>query len=432
VTDYMPVGAGEGEYLSDTSHNKIKAALASLRGTVATKQQGLGAHVDEAIGCVQSELDLVLSEHAGMADDLLRAYEQLGIVFEVTSRLSSADDPEDVVRLFVESLSITYQDMELFSAESADNDALVWAPRLPEGAAHYAAIVHACVESRRAVVEKFETPTFGIAEIMAAPVFAGDEFVCAIVFANSGKARRFDASDMSLIDALVSVCGDLLRNYQLAASLRAFSMDTVKALVSAVDQKDQYTSGHSNRVGRYAKLLAAEIGMTGHRLQMLEWAALLHDVGKIGIRDDVLKKPGKLTDEEFEHIKEHPVRSYDVVKEIPQMSEALGGVRHHHEKYNGKGYPDGLAGEDIPLDARIILVADVFDALTTTRSYRKSFSFDKALAIIAEEAGTVGDPKLVPIFERVIRREVAARRIQISPWTGPNGSSPGDCEEAGS
>ncbi len=114
------------------------------------------------------------------------------------------------------------------------------------------------------------------------------------------------------------------------------------------------------------------------------------------------------------------------------MSEALGGVRHHHEKYNGKGYPDGLAGEDIPLDARIILVADVFDALTTTRSYRKSFSFDKALAIIAEEAGTVGDPKLVPIFERVIRREVAARRIQISPWTGPNGSSPGDCEEAGS
>lgn len=184
-------------------------------------------------------------------------------------------------------------------------------------------------------------------------------------------------------------------------------MDLVRALVSAVDQKDQYTSGHSNRVGFYSRLLGVKLGLKDDDLQMLEWSALLHDVGKIGIRDDVLKKPGKLTKEEFEHIKEHPVRSYEVVRQIPQLKGALAGVRHHHERLDGSGYPDGLAGDEIPLQARIVLVADIFDSLTTTRSYRKAFSWEKALEILHEEAGSVGDPKLVELFDAIIRDEVS-------------------------
>lgn len=138
---------------------------------------------------------------------------------------------------------------------------------------------------------------------------------------------------------------------------------------------------------------------------MLEWSALLHDVGKIGIRDDVLKKAGKLTEEEFNHIKEHPVRSFEVVSRVPQLRSALDGIRHHHERYDGKGYPDGLKGEGIPLQARIIQVADIFDALTSSRSYRKAFDWQKALNIIAEESGTVVDPHLGAIFTRMIRRK---------------------------
>ncbi|HNO77775.1 MAG TPA: HD-GYP domain-containing protein [Phycisphaerae bacterium] len=394
-------------------HIQINEELASLRKAVACCLPSTNEVVDRVIESVQSQIDLVFSEHTGLADDLIRAYEQLGIVFEVTRRLSTADTREDVVRLFVDSLRITYQDMRLYSLSLDKNDMLLWTDGPPHNAEEMAGEVRACIYQQRAVVKVFEHPISDVLEIMVSPVFVGDEFVCAIVFANDGKNRRFDASDMSLIDALVSVCGDLLRNYELADRLRELSIDTVKALVSAVDQKDEYTSGHSNRVGHFAKLLGQAIGLTGNRLQMLEWAALLHDVGKIGIRDDVLKKPGKLTDEEFEHIKEHPVRSYDVVKAIPQMAGALGGVRHHHERFDGRGYPDGLAGEGIPLDARIILVADVFDALTTTRSYREAFGFEKALAILREDAGKVGDPKLVPVFEELIRHELASGRLKV-------------------
>ncbi len=399
--------------MQQMKHIEINEALAGLGSYAAAGPPELGAMVDQVIETVRSQLDVVFSEHAGMADELIRAYEQLGIVFEVISRLAGAESQDDVVRLFVDSLQITYQDMKLYSAERVKGGTLIWTPKMPPRGGEFSDTITACTGGRRAVVKVFDDVVDEVAEIMAAPVFAGEKFVCAIVFVSDGNGRRFDASDMSLIDALVSVCGDLLRNYELADRLRDLSIDTVRALVSAVDQKDEYTSGHSNRVGHYSKLLGEELGLSGSRLQMLEWAALLHDVGKIGIRDDVLKKPGKLTDEEFEHIKEHPVRSYDVVKAIPQMAEALGGVRHHHERFDGRGYPDGLAGEDIPLDARIILVADVFDALTTTRSYRKAFEFEKALTILREEAGTVGDPEIVPLFEKIIRREIAVGRLSI-------------------
>jgi HD-GYP domain-containing protein (c-di-GMP phosphodiesterase class II) len=179
-------------------------------------------------------------------------------------------------------------------------------------------------------------------------------------------------------------------------------MDTVRTLVEAVDQKDPYTSGHSNRVGYYAKLLAAELGFDEEQLCVLEWSALLHDVGKIGIRDDVLKKPGKLTDEEFDHIKEHPVRGYNVVRNNPHMREAIDGVLYHHERYDGRGYPRGLVGEAIPLQARIIQIADIFDALTTTRSYRDAFHWRRALEILKQEAGSVVDPQLCTVFVTLI------------------------------
>lgn len=141
---------------------------------------------------------------------------------------------------------------------------------------------------------------------------------------------------------------------------------------------------------------------------MLQWASLLHDVGKIGIRDNVLKKEGKLTPEEFGHIREHPVRSHKVVQEVPQLLQALDGILHHHERYDGSGYPSGLKGEQIPLQARIIQIADVFDALTSNRSYRKAFDWQRALEILQEEAGKTVDPRLQKTFDALIRETLAA------------------------
>ncbi len=243
-----------------------------------------------------------------------------------------------------------------------------------------------------------------IVEVLAAPVFCAEELVFVIVVARGPDTDEFRASDMNLADVLTAYCGDLIANFRLHHQLRQISVDLVRSLVSTVDQKDPYTSGHSIRVGYYATLLGCAIGLDAEALQMLEWSALLHDVGKIGIRDEVLKKTGRLTAEEFEHIKEHPIRSSEVVGRVPQLANALDGIRHHHEHYDGSGYPDGLAGEEIPFQARIVQVADVFDALTSSRSYRKSFHWEKALRILTEESGTTVDPGLAKIFCELIRQ----------------------------
>jgi hypothetical protein len=239
-------------------------------------------------------------------------------------------------------------------------------------------------------------------QAIIAPLFAGDEFVAQLILWRVPSTRGWESGDMLLLGALASFCGDVIRNFRLLQKLQRISMDTVRTLVEAVDQKDPYTSGHSNRVGYYAKLLGAELGFDEEQLCVLEWSALLHDVGKIGIRDEVLKKPGKLTDEEFDHIKEHPVRGYNVVRNNPHMREAVDGVLYHHERYDGRGYPKGLAGEAIPLQARIIQIADIFDALTTTRSYRDAFHWRRALEILNEEAGSVVDPQLCTVFVALI------------------------------
>ena len=356
---------------------------------------------------MQRELALVLREHAGMTDELLRAYEQLGIVFDVTRKLPTVHSEQSVVQLFLDSLRVTYRNKKVWHIRKDSTGALNWMGRKAPAPRPLNTAVTECSETSRVVVRRFDTPVDGVSEILCAPVRAGSDLVCVIAITHGASARPFESGDMSLVEALMLYLGDVVRNLRLVIELRGLSMDMVRALVSAVDQKDTYTSGHSNRVGFYARLLGVELGLDDHELQMLEWSALLHDVGKIGIRDDVLRKPGKLTAEEFEHIKEHPVRSYEVVRQVPQLAGALAGVRHHHERMDGSGYPDGLSGEDIPLQARIIQVADIFDSLTTTRSYRRAFGWEKALDILHEEAGSVGDPVLVDLFDTIIRREIS-------------------------
>jgi HD-GYP domain-containing protein (c-di-GMP phosphodiesterase class II) len=147
-------------------------------------------------------------------------------------------------------------------------------------------------------------------------------------------------------------------------------------------------------------------------------------VGKIGIRDDVLKKPGRLTDQEFAHIQSHPVRSAEVIRQIPHLKEAMGGVRHHHEHYDGSGYPDGLAGEAIPLQARVIQIGDVFDALTTTRPYRPAYDWSRALEILAKERGKTVDPELSVLFDRLIRRMVEQHPDAIAEIRRAMGQTP--------
>lgn len=372
--------------------------------------------VSDLVTPLSSALDRVLAEHEGMADELLSVYEQLGIVFDVTKRLPTVRRESEVLDMFVDSLQRSFAQRSVSVLRPGRDGS--WLPdgNTPSPADWIVSVVTFACDTRSVIVERPPQDASGdaIVEALVGPVFAGEEIACAIILQRTHETPAFSAGEMLIIESLSTFCGDLIRNHRLMRELREMSISMVRSLVSAVDQKDEYTSGHSLRVGYYATALGRELGLDDVDLQMLQWSALLHDVGKIGIRDDVLNKNGRLTDEEFSHIKEHPVRSHRVVRTIPQLADALDGVLYHHERYDGTGYPAGLKGENIPLQARIIQIADVFDALTSSRSYRGAYDWTTALAILQEESGKTVDPRLQGIFSRLIRAEL---EHDPSAWT---------------
>jgi putative nucleotidyltransferase with HDIG domain len=191
---------------------------------------------------------------------------------------------------------------------------------------------------------------------------------------------------------------------QFAAQEVAYAA-TMAALCQAVETKDFYTRGHSERVSRGSAMIAREVGMRASRVEAIRYAGMLHDVGKMGVPTSVLQKSGPLTEEELAAIQLHPVRGLEIVREIGFLDEALAGIMHHHERIDGLGYPMGLAGDEIPEFARVIAVADAFDAMTSNRSYRGARSIGDAVADLRKWSGTQFDPALVDAFVAALSRE---------------------------
>lgn len=191
---------------------------------------------------------------------------------------------------------------------------------------------------------------------------------------------------------------------QFAEQQKAYEA-TVGALCQAVETKDFYTRGHSDRVSRGSVMIAREIGMRGERVEAIRYAGMLHDVGKLGVPTKVLQKTGKLTEEEYAAIQLHPMRGLDIVREIGFLDEALAGIMHHHERIDGRGYPMGLAGDEIPEFARVLAVADAFDSMTSTRSYRGARPVAEAIEELRKWSGTQFDPAFVDAFVAALKRE---------------------------
>jgi HD-GYP domain-containing protein (c-di-GMP phosphodiesterase class II) len=195
-----------------------------------------------------------------------------------------------------------------------------------------------------------------------------------------------------MTDQIERFIGDLQRSAQ---ENRELFLGTVKGLAAAIDGKDPYTRGHSERVSRFSMAIAQRLGLSDEETEKIRISALLHDVGKIAIDDNILKKPSALTDEEYEIMKGHPQKGYKIMNQIPAMKEFLPGMYMHHEMVNGMGYPQGLKGDEIPLMGKIVAVADTFDAMTTDRPYQKAMKFEDALARIESFVGTRYDPAVV-------------------------------------
>lgn len=216
-----------------------------------------------------------------------------------------------------------------------------------------------------------------------------------------GSDEAISSWDIQLFEAAAGFIATYLENVALFEEQRRLFLGTLQALTAAIDAKDRYTRGHSERVAHVSSLIAREIGMTEDEVERIRIAGLVHDVGKIGVPESVLTKQGRLSDAEFDAIKRHPQIGYGILQDIPPLQDVLPGVLHHHERWDGGGYPSGLSGEHIPLQARIIAVADTFDAMSSTRSYRPAMPRAKVLAEMQRCAGSQFDPALVPAFLRL-------------------------------
>ncbi len=234
-------------------------------------------------------------------------------------------------------------------------------------------------------------------QLLAVPLTRGRQLL-GCLFAMDKRVDEFNSVDSKLLGSIGDESAVYLENTSLFEDVHELVMGLLHSLTSAVDAKDAYTCGHSERVALISRHLALAAGMSEQQADRIYMAGLLHDVGKIGVPEGVLQKTGKLTAEEFEQIKRHPDVGARILRDIKQIEDLIPGVLRHHERYDGKGYPGGLAGDAIPLMGRIICLADCFDAMTSSRTYRKALPVEVALMEIRRCAGTQFDPMLADAF----------------------------------
>jgi putative nucleotidyltransferase with HDIG domain len=256
------------------------------------------------------------------------------------------------------------------------------------------------------------------------PVIVKQELIGMVFTGPKLNGREYKSFELDILSSLCNSAGTGVENLRLFEALQATYISTVKALMSIVEAKDAYTKGHTERVADYALALARKMKLDREGLRDLAFAAVLHDIGKLVIYEKVLNKPGSLNDEEWELLKSHPEIGASIIENMEFLSAAVPLVRHHHERFDGAGYPDGLKGEDIPLGARIIAVADSYDAMTTDRSYRAALSKEIALGTMKSKAGTQFDADVVKNFVELI--EIDKYRVRDnSKDIGVNDIPPG-------
>ena len=245
---------------------------------------------------------------------------------------------------------------------------------------------------------------FQTRSILTVPLVARGKVVGVLQLLNPTDRAGFEPDDLRRMQLFAGPLAHALANAKLYAQQKEIFVDTVTALSEAIEKRDPYTGGHVRRVVIYSLLLGHELGLAREDLETIRLAATLHDVGKIAVPDQVLRKPGRLEGEEFDVMQRHAEDGAEIVARIRSLRHLLPGVRSHHERIDGKGYPDGLAGEELGRLPRIIGVADTYDAMTTDRPYRKALSVEAAASEIEAHSGTQFCPEVAAAFRRLYER----------------------------
>ncbi|MCG3173397.1 MAG: Chemotaxis response regulator protein-glutamate methylesterase [Myxococcota bacterium] len=239
---------------------------------------------------------------------------------------------------------------------------------------------------------------------MAVPLRMDGKLSGYLCVGSANPNRRYNEGQRRLLAIIGSKAGIAIDNARLYEDLKRMFRETIQGLAMALEAKDDYTRGHSDRVTEYSRMIAIGMKLPQRDVEIITNSGLMHDIGKMGIAPEELHKPGKLTDDEYERLKKHPEMGARILGPVSFLEEVVPGVIHHHERWDGQGYPAGLKGEEIPLPARVLAVADAYDAMTSDRSYRKALGHDMAVSELRKHSGTQFDPRIVEVFIHEIER----------------------------
>jgi GAF domain-containing protein len=422
IVSYAVRGLADGEELARFCQaNRLDKAL-TLRASVQearfdasqadTVRQIVRLLIDDA-----SERHAASNEIAALSADLSGTYEELSLVYKIAAGMTVTERPDEYLR------NIGIELLEVVGAESL---ALRFFPHdQPLDSQHIslgAELTSPTAEERLwdELLARFETRTDPIVDnmlagesdqfrslagsrvrrLVAVPMVRNGRLIGAILAMNKVRGD-FDSTDIKLIKSVADEAAVFTENAFLYEDLQQLLIGMLRALTSSIDAKDPYTCGHSERVALIASRIAASAGLDAYTVGRIYLAGLLHDIGKIGVPEAVLTKPGRLTADEFGQMKKHPEVGAHILSGIKQVQDLVAGVLYHHERMDGKGYPQKLAGPAVPMFGRIVGLADCFDAMTSDRTYRRALPLEATLAEIRRCAGTQFDPRIVEAFLRL-------------------------------
>ncbi|CAN5399707.1 hypothetical protein BH10PLA1_BH10PLA1_02520 [soil metagenome] len=359
----------------------------------------------------QVRLNSLEGELESLSGQLSNTYEELSLIYQISSGMRINRRPQD---FFKQACLDVLEVMEVrgVGVALAANTDLKLEPvlyghfSLPPGSVHKLAdqLMKIISEKKSLLLcndlskdKNFSWLAEHGKQLIAVP-FQRQDKILGCMFAIDKATADFDSVDSKLLNSIANESAIYLENAMLFDDVHGLMMGLLHSLTAAVDAKDPYTCGHSERVALFSRYLAQQMKLSDHAVERIYMAGLLHDVGKLGVPDSVLQKPGRLDNDEFEKIKKHPEIGARILQDIKQVRDIVPGVMHHHERYDGKGYPANLAGENIPLMGRIICLADCFAAMTTSRTYRKALPLEVAMTEIRRCAGTQFDPLLAEAF----------------------------------
>ena len=369
---------------------------------------------------------------AGSPSD--RRFSDLIAVIEATRSLASAGDAGEAMALFARELTLLFDASACLisrydagTAKVTDWAAFVIPPaQLNSLAEDY--MLDDFPATRRVIADLVEVATAigdggdraehqlleenGFQAILMAPLVVGSR-ACGLIELFDVRNRTFTAEEMQFCRLLADQAGIVLAGSRMATQLEEQHVATVAALAAALEAKDAYTGNHAQTIAEFAVAVGEELGLGGREIRATRMGALLHDVGKIGIPESILNKPGPLTDDEFTVMKRHTVIGADIIAGIPGMAEVVALVRSSHERWDGLGYPDGMAGNDVPRGSYVIAVCDAYHAMTEDRVYRKAMSPELALVELRRCSGTQFMPAAVHALETVVQRGLR-RRVRFS------------------